>query len=94
MSRREQMRYYLLTQMFSGSLDLGAAERRFGGDFRRGIRSDLFALQLLRVIIKREGRLQLTERGYYAWVMMMREFFTGVNKLREEMRHNISKENV
>ena len=94
MSRREQMRYYLLTQMFSGSLDLEAADRKFGAGFRRGIRSDLIALQLLGVIKIRDGRLQLTERGYYAWVMMMREFFTGVNKLREEMRHNISKENV
>ena len=94
MSRREQMRYFMLTQMFSGSLDLEAAEREFDGDFRRGIRSDLNALQILGVIEKRDGQLQLTERGYYTWVMMMREFFTGVNTLREEMRHNISKENV
>ncbi len=94
MSRREQMRYYLLIQMFGGSLDLGAAERKFDGGFRRGIRSDLIALRLLGVIINRDGRLQLTEHGYYIWVIMMRELFTGVNKLREEMRHNISQENV
>jgi hypothetical protein len=34
----------------------------------------------------------LTERGYYLWVIMMREFFTGVNNLREEMRHDIATE--
>ncbi len=94
MSRLEQMRYYLLIQLFGGSLDLESAERKFDAGFRRGIRSDLIALQLLGVISKRDGRLQLTEGGYYIWVIMMRDFFTGVNKLREEMRHNISKENV
>ena len=94
MSRLEQMRYYLLTRMFSGSLDLDAAEREFDGGFRRGTRRDLIALRILGAIRNRGGRLQLTDRGYYVWVIMMREFFTGVNKLREEMRHNISQENV
>jgi len=94
MNRLEQMRYYLLTRMFSGSLDLEAAERKFDGGFRRGTRRDLIALRMLGAIRNRSGRLQLTDRGYYIWVIMMREFFTGVNKLREEMRHNISQETV
>jgi len=83
-----------LTRMFSGSLDLDAAEREFDGGFQRGTRRDLIALRILGAIRNRGGRLQLTDRGYYVWVIMMREFFTGVNKLREEMRHNISQENV
>lgn len=94
LSRLEQMRYYLLIHMFSGSLDLEAAERNFDGGFRRGVRRDLIALRLLGAIRNCGGRLQLTDRGYYIWVIMMREFFTGVNKFREEMRHNISQENV
>lgn len=94
MSHLEQMRYYLLIRMFSGSLDLEAAERKFDGGFRRGTRRDLIALRMLGAIRSRGGQLELTDRGYYIWVIMMREFFTGVNKLREEMRHNISQENV
>jgi len=94
MSRIEQMRYYLLIRMFSGSLDLEAAERKFDGGFRRGTRIDLIALRMLGAIRSRGGQLELTDRGYYIWVIMMREFFTGVNNLREEMRHNISQENV
>jgi hypothetical protein len=54
----------------------------------------LIALRMLGAIRNCDGRLQLTDRGYYIWVIMMREFFTGVNKLRDEMRHNISQENV
>lgn len=94
LSPLEQMRYYLLMQMFGGSLDLASAEAKFDAGFQRGMRSDLIALRLLGVLKKSDGRLQLTERGYYIWVVMMRDFFTGVNKLREEMRHNISEEHV
>jgi hypothetical protein len=38
------------------------------------------------------SRLELTERGMYYWVVMMREFFTGVNLFREQMRLNIRRE--
>lgn len=92
LKRTDRMRYYLLMRMFGGSLDLDAADYRFGGNFRRALRTELAGLRLLGAV-KRAGRhLYLTERGYYLWVMMMREFFTGVNNLREEMRHNISQE--
>jgi hypothetical protein len=38
------------------------------------------------------ARLELTERGMYYWVVMMREFFNGVNRFREQMRLNIPRE--
>ncbi len=92
MSPRDQMRYYLMMQLFSGRLDKAAADARFGRRFARGVWAELAALKSLRAIRDSGGRLHLTERGYYLWVMMMREFFTGVNTLREQMRHRISGE--
>jgi len=52
----------------------------------------LLRLRLIGAISGDELEIRLTERGFYIWVMMMREFFTGVNNLREEMRLNISSE--
>lgn len=92
MGERDQMRYYLLMFLFSGSLDLEAAERRFHGRFRRVLFPELTALRLARAVRRDGSRLQLTERGYYLWVMMMREFFIGVNVFRDEMRHLIRHE--
>lgn len=94
MGERDQMRYYLLMFLFSGSLDLDAAEERFGGRFRRVLFAELAGLRLLRAVRRRGSRLELTERGYYLWVMMMREFFIGVNIFRDEMRHLIRREAV
>jgi len=94
LSRHEQMRYYLLMQLFGGSLDLEAAEERFDNRFCRELRPELAALQIIRATRRSGENLHLTERGYYLWVIMMREFFSGVNEFREQMRHNISGERV
>ena len=94
MSERDRMRYYLLMRLFGGTLDLPAADRRFGGRFLRVLWPELLALRASGAVRKSGGRLSLTESGQYLWVMMMREFFTGVNALREQMRHRISRESV
>lgn len=92
MSARDQMRYYLLTRLFAGSMDLDRAEQRFAGRFSRTLFPELTCLRLIGAVTRHHRHLQLTERGFYLWVVLMREFFSGVNNLREEMRHNISAE--
>jgi len=43
--------------------------------------------------LRDEGdRYELTRRGKYYWVVMMRELFTGVNNFRDEMRAHIKDE--
>lgn len=92
LNRADHMRYFLLTHMFSGALNLCDADDHFDGKFRRELRSELAGLKLLGAVRRDGDTLRLTERGYYLWVIMMREFFTGVNNLREEMRHDIANE--
>jgi coproporphyrinogen III oxidase-like Fe-S oxidoreductase len=92
LSLPEQMRYYLLMQLFSGRLDLAAAERRFDGSFDRTLWRDLAGLRLIGAVTSIDNELRLTESGYYLWVVLMREFFSGVNSFRDDMRHNISTE--
>jgi menaquinone C8-methyltransferase len=92
MSERDQMRYYLLMRLFGGSLDLPAAEARFGNRFQQSLRLDLIGLRMLGAITITDGHVTLTNSGYYLWVVMMREFFVGVNNFRDEMRQHISAE--
>lgn len=92
MTDRDQMRYYLLMRLFAGSLNKDAAEKRFGGKFAKTLWPELTALTVIRAIRSSGRRYTLTENGYYLWVMMMREFFSGVSHLRDQMRHHISEE--
>lgn len=94
MSDRDQMRYYLLMRLFSGILDKSRAEHRFEGRFRRTLWPELAALRLMGAIRETATGIALTDGGYYLWVMIMREFFTGVGSLRDEMRHHIAEEFV
>ena len=94
LSERDRMRYYLLMRLFSGSLDLDAARERFDGAFEERLRPEFMALKAIGAIRLDGATLRLTERGYYLWVMMMREFFAGVSDLRDEMRHHIADEHA
>lgn len=89
---REQMRYYLLMQLFGGSLDLSAASQRFGRSFGRALVPELSGLRLIGAVRRNGDNLTLTENGQYLWVMMMREFFGSVNDFRERMRQQIPDE--
>ncbi len=86
MQERDQLRYYLLTKLFAGALDTAAAESKFGGQFMRAMRVDLAVLRALRAIEISGQTIYLTERGQYFWIVLMREFFAGVNGLRDQMR--------
>lgn len=92
LGERDQMRYYLLMKLFPGAIDLDAADARFAGRFRHKLRLELTALRALGAVRREGGLLRLTERGQYLWVVMMREFFTSVSDLRDEMRHHIAAE--
>lgn len=92
MNDRDEMRYYLLMRLFSGSLDKAAAEQRWGGRFLRTMWTELALLQTAGALKNTGVQLVLSEKGYYLLVMLMREFFTGVNNLRDQMRHNIAHE--
>jgi len=94
MSDRDQMRYYLLMQLFTGKLDKNRAEARFDGCFQRTLWPEITALRLIGALRDTGERLLLTESGYFLWVVMMREFFTGVGGLRDDMRHHIAEEST
>lgn len=88
LSARDQMRYYLLMRLFSGSLDKLDAEAKFNRKFQRTLWAELAALQSVRAVRDAGATLELTERGFYLWVVLMREFFSGINNLREQVRHD------
>lgn len=89
---RDRMRYHLLMQLFTGTLDMTSAEQRFSGRFCMRLLPEIGGLLLSGSVRYSNGKLRLTERGYYLWVVMMREFFNGVNNYREQMRQGIAAE--
>ncbi len=90
MSDRDRMRYYLLMRLFGGELAWDRAEASFGPRFRRSLWPELAFLAAYGAVRDNGDRLVLTEKGAYLWVVLMREFFSGINSLREQMRHGLA----
>ena len=85
-SRTEQLRYDLLMKLFGGSLDLRRLQEKYGPCARRELWKELLFLRLTGAVVHRPGSpqvLKLSRKGYYYLVVLMREFFTGVNNFRE-----------
>jgi hypothetical protein len=86
LERREQHRYALLMGLFGVRLDKRHFRARYGNGIFDNLRWELFALKRAGAVEEDGDWLRLTERGMYYWVAMMREFFIGVNGLRDGMR--------
>jgi coproporphyrinogen III oxidase-like Fe-S oxidoreductase len=90
---KDQMRYRFLMELFGLRLD----KKKFRADFGKDIDSALFAeMTFMRVnnAFEREtaDEVFLTQKGRYLLVAMMRQFFIGVNNVRDQARAALSAE--
>ena len=67
----------------------GLLKRRFGDGYFRELWKEFLVFRALGGLRDDGDRYELTRRGRYFWVMMMREFFTGVNNFMLSRRFSI-----
>jgi hypothetical protein len=81
------MRYRFLMELFGLHLDKRRFERDFGMPVDRGLRVEMNYLRAVGAFDRDDDEaLTLTPRGRYLLVSMMREFFIGVNNVRDQAR--------
>ena len=85
-SVRDQIRYDFLMKLFGTRLNTAALRKKYEGKFLRLLWPDLLAFSLIGALSWRAPDIVLTKRGRYAWVVLMREFFTAVNNFRDYCR--------
>jgi len=91
-SRREQMRYRFMMDLFGLSLDKRRFKEAFGVSVERGLPLEM-AFMRLAGAFEREGEtITLTPKGRYLMVVMMREFFANLNDVRDQARRRLSPE--
>jgi coproporphyrinogen III oxidase-like Fe-S oxidoreductase len=82
-SERDRMDYDFMMKLFGGSIDLSMADDKYQGAFSKTMFTAIAGLKLLGALTQSGSVLRLTDKGRYYWVIMMREFFTGVNNFRD-----------
>ena len=85
-SKKETLRYAFLMDLFGLSLDKDAFRNRFGSSVFSHLALECLFFFLTGGVRIRSGRIDLTRRGQYYWVIMMREFFSGVDNFRDLSR--------
>lgn len=85
-SERDRIQYDFMMKLFSTSLDVSRAEEKFGGRFLKSLRKEVGFFSTVGALVRHDGTFRLTRKGLYLWVIMMREFFTGVNNFRDAAR--------
>jgi menaquinone C8-methyltransferase len=83
----ERMRYRFLMELFGLKLDKKKFLRDFGVTIDRGLRMEMTFMRAVGAFDTDDAdTLTLTAKGRYLMVAMMREFFIGVNNVRDQAR--------
>ncbi len=88
---KEKMRYRFLMQLFGLRLDKRGFERDFGVTIERGLPTEMLFMRANGAFATdTPEELTLTQRGRYLMLALMREFFVGVNNVRDQARAGLS----
>jgi coproporphyrinogen III oxidase-like Fe-S oxidoreductase len=85
-STQDRIRYDFLMKLFGTRLNAAELRKKYGGAFLGRLWPDLLAFTLIGALAWHPPDITLTRRGRYAWVVLMREFFTAVNNFRDYCR--------
>lgn len=85
--KRDKMRYRFMMELFGLSLDKKRWYESFGTTVAAGLPAEYWFMKLNGAFDRDDKEmLTLTPKGRYLLVVMMRQFFIGVNSLRDEAR--------
>lgn len=86
-SKHDRMRYRFMMQLFGLRLDKKQFEKDFDCNIEKGLPVEMTFMKASGAFAESsEDFLTLTPKGRYLMVVMMRQFFIGVNNLRDQAR--------
>ena len=81
-SKRERMRYMFTLALVTGSTSLFDIRNKVGSNFWLFFGGELLFLLLMGALVIRDGKLVLTRKGRYYWVILMGTMFSVVGDYR------------
>lgn len=90
--RRQQMQYRFMMELFDLKLNKDQFKKDFGSPIERSLWIEMLFMHLMGAFRREGGKewLRISPASSYLMVVMMREFFAGVNVLREQARQALA----
>ena len=88
-SEMEQMKYDFLIKLFGMKMSKQFVNEKYGNRFYFKLFPEILFFKMIGALKTDGENFFLSERGQYLWVIMMREFFIGVNNFRDYCRNLI-----
>ncbi len=88
-SKRQQMRYRMMMDMFGLRFDRTSFKERFGVSAERGLWLEMAFFKLLGAFTRQDPAIP-TPVGRYLSLVIMREFFSGVDRVRDIARASLT----
>ena len=90
LSKKDQMRYCFLVNLYKLRLDKKAFERHFGCTVEQGLSVEMaFMIANGAFATNDENEITLTTMGRYLTLVMYRKFLSGMNNLRDQARETL-----
>lgn len=86
MNNFEQNMYFMMMHLFGLEMKAENYKQKFGKDMFKSLMAELAVLKSIGAVNVNGDSVTLTDKGMYYMVMVMREFFIGVNNLRDFCR--------
>ncbi|EAI5529836.1 coproporphyrinogen III oxidase family protein [Campylobacter lari] len=103
-SKKEIIKYVFLTEMFTGKIEIDKFNKTLDCNLEKDLFIELLGLKLSKAIKKENNTLYTSEFGRYLFMVLMKDFYTGMDlvravfrddkRLQDKERINIMQENV
>ena len=81
-SKKERLKYTFLTRLFDGAVDIKAYNEQNDANINKDLFVELSLLKLVNAIYEENGIIKPTFFGKYICVVLMRDFYAGMDKVR------------
>ncbi|MBE3610186.1 coproporphyrinogen III oxidase family protein [Campylobacter californiensis] len=81
-TKKERLKYIFLTELFDGSVDIAKYNKNNGANIHKDLFVELNLLKLVNAIYEENGCIKPTFFGKYICVVLMRDFYAGMDRVR------------
>ena len=81
-SKKERLKYTFLTRLFDGAVDIKTYNEQNDANINKDLFVELSLLKLVNAIYEENGIIKPTFFGKYICVVLMRDFYAGMDKVR------------